>query len=1084
MIVSVTDVNQRNVSTNTDVAVHKGEWYLGIRSNDEKGWDAPGADFDLVSVNPDGSVRPNIPVTVKFFRREWMNVKKTGPDGVTTWEYDHKDTLIATKSLATDVTGKANASFTPKEDGEYVAVAETKDNHGNVITASVSRYVYHGQGGTFAVTDDHQMKIIQNKAEYAPGETASLVVQTPYEKTKALVTIERDTIRETRVIDLGAKQKIIKVPITDDATPNIFVSVLAVKGGGAKNIPEFRMGYAKLQVSTSKKSVHISVTPDKKIYRPRDKATFTIETKHSDGTPVSSEVSIAVVDERVIALLGSIDKNILGRFWFPRRIGVTTAQSLTMLVKKVFFATEGGAGAGDGKGGSEAVPTVRGNFLDTAFWKADVVTGSDGKATVSMNFPDNLTSWQVLVIGATKDTVVGAAETSVTTRRDLMLEPLLPRILRHGDTAEIGATMHNTTDARLSAEVTIRAEGVSIDGPAKRMITLAPKSRTPLHWNARVPKSGNTAKITIEARGGNLADGFEQSLPVLPFSVAEIVGASGMFQKSVMETLVPPEDILKDVGEVRVTVAPNVGNGLAGGLDYLVNFEYGCSEQTTSAVLASLAYQELVNQKITTSEAELLAKGKKKVEDGVKRLVGMQRPDGGWGLWPDSGQSAPHYTAYVFWGLTRVARAGFTVDVSVLDRSDQYLRDALARPVETGEYEQLNANERAQVLFTLSERDSRDLAGYASSLYEKRNLLSNFGKAFLAMSLGTIEKSQSSARALTLLKDVANTIERTDPSRVRVKDGSGYEYFWSTETRSTAIYLQALLRLDPKNYDMEPLVRALMEKKQDGHWHSTQDTAMAMLALTEYAKAHPVDTKRLEVEMYLNSSKQGNMSFAEGDTSPEASKIFPLGEILSRGPKVQIGLEKESDKRYFYDITMKTYRAIEEIAPFENGFSLVSDMYALGDTKREHPLSEIHQGDTVRIRLKLLVPKKHAYVALEAHLPAGLESIDFNLKTSPQNLAGETKNCVPTWRGGQRCLSDWEYGWWWENVWKHIELRDDRVFLFSEHLDPGVYEYEFLAQAITPGEFRVPPARVYEFYNPMSNAHTEGKLLKIVAKQP
>ena len=120
------------------------------------------------------------------------------------------------------------------------------------------------------------------------------------------------------------------------------------------------------------------------------------------------------------------------------------------------------------------------------------------------------------------------------------------------------------------------------------------------------------------------------------------------------------------------------------------------------------------------------------------------------------------------------------------------------------------------------------------------------------------------------------------------------------------------------------------------------------------------------------------------------------------------------------------------------------------------------------MRLKLRAEEAHVCRA-ESHLPAGLEAIDFQLKTSPK-ICGKTES------------SDGKSGVWWESVWKHVECRDDRVFLFSENLHPGVYEYEFLAQAITPGELRIPPARVYEFYNPKFNAHTEGKLFNVKAK--
>lgn len=1079
--VTVTDLNQRTVSYNTGFPVHKGDVYVGIRPDYSKGWNSPTADFNVTTVNPDGSKHSNVAVTVKLYRRTWTSVKKEQTGGSSYYDYEKKDELVDTKSATTNNEAKADFSFAVKNDGEYVAIVEAQDTRGSQISASANLYIYRGFGSTVRVSDDHQMKIVQNKAEYAPGETASMIVQTPYQRTKALVSVEREKIREYRVIDLDNKTRVVEVPITDDSTPNVYVSVLAVQGGGDTGIPEFKLGYAELRVNTSKKVLSLAVTPDRKTYKPGDTVTLNVTTKRNDGVGVPAEVSIAVVDERVVALLGSIDKDILGKFWFERSIGVTTAQSLTQLVKKVFFATEGGAGDGKGGGGEKVIP-VRGNFRDTAYWKADVVTDANGNGAITFNLPDNLTSWQILSIGETKDTIVGSAETQIVTRKDLMVEPLVPRILRYNDTVQLGATVFNQTGASMTVKTSFEAAGLNVDGPAERSISLAPNGRAAVNWTVHVPYDVTSTKVTVRASGNGLDDGFVVPVPVLSYSVPETVTASGFLEKTATENIEKPDDILPDKGEVKVSVSPNVGNGLSGGLKYLVEFEYGCSEQTTSAILSSLVYEELVKQKITPSDAELLQKAQAKVTEGIKRLVALQNPDGGFGWWAVGDRSYAHLTAYVFWGLTQAQKAGYPVDSQVLDHADAYLRDALSRPGDYG-YDSLNINEKAQVLFMLSERDPHNLAGYAAGIYDKRASLASYSKAFLAMAIANLESNVSSARVATLLGEIRNKVVYLDPTRAYVGEDQGYSQFLSTDVRSTSLYLQALLRLDPKHGDVERTVHWLMTKKRNGYWQTTQDTAMTMLALVNYAKKNPVDTTANSVTVYIDSAVKGSLVFSQGDVSAEQNLTIPLSQVL-KNDTTQIGLEKDSDKRYFYDISMKVYRQIDNIQPFDNGFTVLSDTYALDDKKFEHPLSQVKQGDTVRVRVRLLVPKHHDYVALEDHLPAGLEAIDFQLKTSPQNIAGLERQCVTNWSGQLDCMDQegWEYRWWWQNVWKHIELRDDRVFLFSEGLEPGVYEYSFLAQAVTPGEFRVPPARAYEFYNPNANGHNEGKIMKVIAK--
>lgn len=1071
--VTVTDINQRQVSSQTEFAVHRGEFYVGIRPDYSDGWSSLKADFNLATVNADGSIRPNTAMTIQLFKRTWSSVKKTGTDGASFYEWQVSEALVDTRSATTDEKGKGNVSFTPSSDGEYRAVVSATDARGRTISASSYRYVYRGEGGTVRVSDDHQMQIVQNKASYEVGDTASLAIQTPYVQTKALVTVERNTIREYRVIDLGSKNRTVDIKIKEEDTPNVYVSVLAAKGGEA-DIPEFRMAYANLQVNTTKKILNMTVTPDKATYKPGERVTLTVETKNSEGKPVQTEASIAVVDERVIALLGTIDKNILGKFWFPRLIGVDTAQTLTMLVKKVYFATEGGSGKGDGGG----VPPIRGNFQDTAYWNATVTTGADGKAQVSFDLPDNLTSWNILAIGETKDTVVGSAEAKIVTRRELMAEPLLPRLLRHQDTASVGATIINGTAAAMDVDVSLEAIGVTLSGGSKR-VHLNPMDRTVVTWMATVPRDGAEAQFTLTAKGTGGSDAFTVKIPLLDYSVAETVSTSGILERSVTETLEVPDGIMPNVGQVDVSVQPNIGNGLQKSLDYLTTYPYACSEQKASGLMGNLMYQQLAKLKVMKADPGKEEQAVKDIRDGIKSLVSTQHGDGGWGWWPEY-ESSPWLTAYVFWGLTQSEKAGFEVDKGTMDRADAYLKQALA--VSDSNYHPFGYTGRAQVVFMLAERNPDGLSGYAASLYEHRDALPVFAKLFLAMAYHDIEKNVSSARATTLITEAQNRVIYLNPSTAYVKDDIGYDEYLSSDLRTTSLYLQTLLRIDPGSKEIERLLRYIMQNREEGRWYTTQETSMTLLGLVEYARKNPVETNAQQVSLFVDNMVKATLSYPEGDVSGPQSKSFSLSELSKGGATHQIGIEKDSDKRYFYDIDMKVYREIQNIQPFDNGFSVIADTYALDDGKFEHPIATAKQGDTVRVRVKLLVPKRHRYVALEYHLPAGLEAIDFQLKTSPQQLADKEQQCYPGWNGKQQCLSDWQWGWWWENVWKHIEMRDDRVFLFSENLEPGVYEYTFLAQAMTTGDYRVPPARAYEFYNPKANAHNEGKLFKVTER--
>ncbi len=127
-------------------------------------------------------------------------------------------------------------------------------------------------------------------------------------------------------------------------------------------------------------------------------------------------------------------------------------------------------------------------------------------------------------------------------------------------------------------------------------------------------------------------------------------------------------------------------------------------------------------------------------------------------------------------------------------------------------------------------------------------------------------------------------------------------------------------------------------------------------------------------------------------------------------------------------------------------------------------------GTTQKVTLTITVPQTRHFVAVESMLPAGFEPIDLQFATSQQNLLENETNVMSSWR-------DYERNQTWR--FSHIEFRDDRVFMFAEELPPGVYTYEYLVRATTPGKFRERPAKVWEMYFPEVFGQTEGKWIQI-----
>ena len=146
------------------------------------------------------------------------------------------------------------------------------------------------------------------------------------------------------------------------------------------------------------------------------------------------------------------------------------------------------------------------------------------------------------------------------------------------------------------------------------------------------------------------------------------------------------------------------------------------------------------------------------------------------------------------------------------------------------------------------------------------------------------------------------------------------------------------------------------------------------------------------------------------------------------------------------------------------------------------PISEVHEGELVRVRLRITAPRDREFVVIDDPLPAGLEAVDQSLRTTGTlpPYAGAPKLEGDSREGpiGQKWLyGSWDGGWW--TPWEHKEIRDDRVLWFARQLWRGSYQASYVARATTAGLFIRPPAQAEEMYNPAVHGRSEGGVFSI-----
>lgn len=1106
---TVTDTSSKSVSKSSTFMVHRGEFYLGVKSADYLVNAGDKVLAKIITVDKNGAPVSGKSVKAEVLKQNWKYVKKKNVDGGFYWENERTTESIDDTTLTTDSEGRAEFSTKVIEGGEYVIKATATDSGNNTFSSSMDFYVTTGDAVTWKQDNNNRMELKLDKKSYNVGDTAHILVKSPYKDVKALVTYERAEVMAHRIVDVTSNAQVVDVPITENMVPNFYVSVLVFKPGNAQSLPDFKLGYVGVPVDTATKKLSISVTPDKKLYTPGSTVKLSLATKDSANSPVSAEVSIAVVDESLLALKGNPKKDLLKAFYDSRMLGITTVDNLTNLLQRVNVNDLKGAKGGSGKGIDESLKP-RGKFEDTALWMGQVTTDKNGVASTEFKLPDNLTTWNIEVVGVTKNSLVGSTETSVIAQKEVMIRPLAPRFAAYGDELELGGIIHNYTEATQSLNITIKADGLVNTDKETQRISLKSGASENVVWKVKVPysdalKGSSHITLTADQTGTALpagrVDAMEWDLPLSQSVTPESVATSSYTDDlSFTEKVLVPSDAKPVAGSLSITTGATLATYVSSALNYLVQYPYGCSEQLVSSVVPMVVLKQALGLVNAQEQLKLVKLHDEKgnvisfdiaVSKTIQRIYNAQRGDGGYGYFSESSESYPYLSAYVLHGLYQLQKAGYTVDANVMSRLKTFVVGALRGTKDmytTADGKQMKtrswAANRAYMLFVLSEVGSGDLA-LSNSLYEDRTLLAPSGKAYLAMSLKKL--GGQSTKIDTLMADLENSA-RIDArgTYIRSEDFSGYAMM--TNVKTTAISLMAFTRIRPQSPLIPKIIKWTIGARVDGHWSTTQETSIALAALTEYMKTTGEAKSSYKARIALNGTDIETYTVDPKNILDQKTISKLLSELKVGGDGNSLVFAKEGTGRLYYDLVLKYVLPAEKIQPRSEGFVIQRSYYRMDDEKMLNPVTDAKPGENLRAKLTVIVPEDRTAVAVEAPVPAGMEIVNFELATADKTLTyGYEKGqlvvppCVPLYGSGVGagpCATvDSEsdgYFTGFSGNWTHKEIRDDRLALFADRLPKGVYQYNYFVQVTTVGSFINPPAVVSEMYFPENFGRTEG----------
>ncbi|NWG16872.1 MAG: Ig-like domain-containing protein [Chloroflexi bacterium] len=1060
----VSDESQQVVAGRAEVIVHKGLIYVGVRPEEYVSTAGQETTINILAVDWDSQGIANQDVQVEVVERRWSSVQEEDENGRTTWTWEVEEIPVTGGSVTTDAQGKANFAFTPPSGGIFKVIVTSRDQRGNEVVASTSMWVSSREFVSWRQQNSNRIDLIADQDDYSVGDTAQILITSPFQgSAEALVTVERGDVLTAERITLTSNSYIYELPIAADFAPNVFVSVFLVKGVDENNpVAAFRMGLVQIGVDNAQKELNIEITPDREQAGPRETVTYSVRVTDYQGNPVQAEVGIGLTDLASLSIADPNSEPILGFYYGQQGLSVRTSTALTInvdqLTQTVLDTIKGGGGGG-GEGG---IFDIRQDFVDTAYWNAALVTDAAGVASFSVTLPDNLTTWRLDARAVTsgKDglTLVGQETFDLLSTKPLLIRPVTPRFLVVDDAVTLAAVVNNNTGQDMAVEVFIEGEGITFQGAASQTFTIPSGGRQRVNWPVTVLDVPGV-NLTFFANGNNgaftdaskppLGRGDDRLLPVYKYEAPETVGTAGVLREagSRLESISLPRRFDVTQGELTVKLDHSLAATTLDSLEYLRNFPYQCIEQTVSKFLPNVMTYRALDE-LGVANPTLKAQLDAGVNFALQRLYAQQKVDGGWG-WYVQEPSNSLTTAYALIGLVEAKNEGFAVSDSIISRAQNYLRTTFVIPGPSVETWRLNR--QAFVLYALARSGAPDVAR-AANLFDERARLHTYAKAFLALTFYYANPNDTS-RTDTLVSDLVNAAVLSATGAHWEEAARDY-WNWNTDTRTTAIVLDALVKLRPQNDLLPNAVRYLMVQRQADHWETTQETAWAVMALTDWM----VTTGELQPAYRYSLSLNGD-KLAEGAASPDTVRdsqklVVEVADLLADQANELIFGRTDGPGVLYYTAHLRTYLPVPEIEPLNRGL-IVERRYVRPGDESKTPITEARVGELIQARLTIIAPNDLHYVVIEDPIPAGTEAVNPGLATEQQigTRPGLDVN-DPLSRG---------WGWWW---FSSIEFRDEKVVLSAGYLPAGTYEYVYTIRTGLPGTFNVIPPVGYEFYFP------------------
>ncbi|NML66459.1 alpha-2-macroglobulin family protein [Hymenobacter sp. RP-2-7] len=1001
----------------------------------------------LLALTPAG--RPTTaPAQVRVVRLLWETVLER-QGGRYVYNSQKREQTLSSQVL--QVTSGNGFNFTPTYSGEY----EVRVSRPGASSYVASHFYAYGSGDTagnsFEVNTEGEVTIEADKPKYEPGETAQLLLKTPF-AGRVLVTVERNHVFDHFYVDTDQKSARVQVPIRAGHVPNVYVTATAIRPITGDNSLPLTVARGFVPLTVEKPGTHLPLVVQAAALS-RSQTFQTIEVH----TAPKAQVTLAVVDEGILQRQNYRTPDPYGYFYQKRALEVSAYDLYPALLPELGTSSSGGDAA-DLARRTTPVPSRRVKLV--AKWSGLLTADASGLVRYRVRVPQFSGALRVMAV-AYKDDAFASAEHTMRVADPVVISTALPRFASPGDTIDLPVTLTNTTGKTIRPTVDLvlpfEAKDSKILGfltssaghtektdylPIQEPLILKPNSEAKVTFRVFGRGVGSatiaTAVYYKDEKGQQAHSEERIDLPIRPAAPLGTRTGSGEVAAGKPATLDLRSDFLPSTLRSQLLLSRSPLAQFSKNLNYLLRYPYGCLEQTVSTAFPQLYFGDLaatLAQQAGTGPRVQRYNPNYHVQEAIRKIESMQLYNGSLSYWPGGDYDNWWATAYAAHFLLEAKQAGFAVNQSILDKVLRYLQFRLKKR-ETEKYQYVDASNIARerviapreisyslyVLALAGRQDAVALNYYRAN----RQLLTPDARFLLACTYGLGGQQQAFRQTLP-------TTFTPDLSR-RELGGA-----FASPIRDEALVLNALLEADPTNPQVAALARQLSRQLRDARYLNTQESAWALLALGKIARRAQASTATATIS---TSGKTLGQFTGQDLTVKNVANYQLVLKAMGNGPLYYYwqlegvsarGQVLEEDKylkvrRYFAD---------------RNGRPLAS--------------ANFKQNDLVLVVIALQsadAAGEVKNVAITDLLPAGLE-------IENPRLGVQRDVALPG-------LATPDY----------LDVRDDRLNIFTT-ATPQVKVFAYLARAVSKGTFKLGPVSADAMYNAEYHSYNGAGVVRV-----